>query len=54
LEHPNQFYLESRKIRGGGGGGSVKQEPASGETGGAVENEFNLSEKELAELESMD
>ena len=71
MEHPNQFYLESRKLRGGLG--TVKQEQITkqehsednvhvgednvhvGEDNVHVGAEFgDLSEKDLAELDSMD
>ena len=56
LEHPNQFYLESRKIRGGQEG-VAKQEGVEKQEGGCHDdttgndttgNEFgDLSEKDL-------
>lgn len=59
LEHPSQFFLESRKIRGGMEG--VKQEvPVNEETtrkeeaAGKEEFSMDLSEQDIATLESMD
>lgn len=49
LEHPNQFYLESRKIRGG-----IKEECKVENSTVNVDTDFDLSEKDLTELECMD
>lgn len=58
LEHPNQFYLESRKVRGGVD--SVKPEQSSkpeiqtGDNNASTKTEFgDLSEKDLEDMDTM-
>lgn len=51
LEHPSQFYLESRKLRGGGGGGSEQcvAEVQGGGDNDTVDEFGDMSEKDLVE-----